>query len=128
MVDVAGLLPFSLSIGGIVGLLVNVIIIFIVIVIADKVIAHEIEPKKSFIMALIAYLVVPLIFGVVISTGISIPYLIYILPLIAWIILSEVMLKSEMKKKLIVAIVAFIIYTALNLVGVPMMISGLVPI
>jgi len=128
MVDVAGLLPFSLSIGGIVGLLVNVIIIFIVIVIADKVIAHEIEPKKSFIMALIAYLVVPLIFGVVISTGISIPYLIYILPLIAWIILSQIMLKAEMKKKLIVAVVAFVIYTALNLVGVPMMISGLVPI
>ena len=128
MVDISALIPFTLSIGGAVGLLVNVIIIFIAIVIADKVIAHEIEAKKSLIMAFVAYLIVPLILGAIISAGLSIPYIIYIIPLVVWVALSELLLKAEMKKKLIVAVVAFIIFTALNLVGVPMMISGALPV
>jgi len=118
-------MPFHellLSIGGIIGLLVNVVIITIILAIADKLIAHEMSIKNSFIMALIAYLVVPIVLA---FANITFAFSNYVIPLVVWIILGEVLLKGDRKGKLIAAAVAFIIYLVLMLVGVTGIIAGL---
>lgn len=119
------IMPFHellLSIGGIIGLLVNVVIITIILAIADKLIAHEMSIKNSFIMALIAYLVVPIVLA---FANITFAFSNYVIPLVVWIILGEVLLKGDRKGKLIAAAVAFIIYLVLMLVGVTGIIAGL---
>jgi len=125
MVDISiitGIIP--LSVGGLIGLLINVIIIAVVLSLTDKLLAHEVSFKNSLIMALVAYLVVPLIIS---FASISFPFSGYIIPLIIWIALGEVLLKGGRKGKLIAAAVAFILYIVLLLAGVTGMIAGLIP-
>ncbi|MHA1794794.1 MAG: hypothetical protein ACTSUK_01680 [Promethearchaeota archaeon] len=115
-------IPIPLSIGGAIGLLVNVIIIFLVIVLSDEIVAHNFEIKRSFLMSILAYFVVPIILLFLPE----IPFGIYIIPLIVWIILGEILLEAEMLKKAVVAIIAFAAYTILTYIGVPAMIAGLI--
>src|SRR3989338_6686729 len=125
MVDVsiiAGIIP--LSVGGFIALLINVIIISVILTLTDKVLAHEMSFKNSLIMALVAYLVVPLIIS---FANISFPFSGYIIPLVIWIALGEVLLKGGRKGKLIAAAVAFVIYLVLMFVGVTGLIAGLIP-
>ena len=104
-----------LSIGGIVSLVVNVIVTAIAIMIADKVIAHEINFKHSLIMAVIAYLVVPLAISFAVLYVPAIAIVSIILPLVAWIILGEILLSSDMKQKAIVAIIAYAVNIFLSI-------------
>jgi len=96
-----------LSIGGIISLLINVIITAIAIMIADKLITHEISVKHSLLMAFIAYLIVPILFSFLFTFVPGIAVIGIILPLIAWIILGELLLKSDRKQKAIVAVIAY---------------------
>jgi len=108
------------TIGDAVGLLVNVIIVFLVIVLIDEVVAHNFEIKRCFLMAILAYFVAPLILRFLPT----IPFGIYIIPLIVWIILGELLLEAETIKKAEVAAIAFIVYTVLTVFRVPEMIAG----
>ncbi len=96
-----------LSVGGIISLLINVIITAIAIMIADKLITHEISVKHSLLMAFIAYLIVPILFSFLFTFVPGIAVIGIILPLVAWIILGELLLKSDRKQKAIVAIIAY---------------------
>ncbi|MBI4170384.1 MAG: hypothetical protein HY514_01725 [Candidatus Aenigmarchaeota archaeon] len=96
-----------LSVGGIISLVVNVIVTAIAIMIADKIITHEIEIKHSLIMAFIAYFILPLALSYLIVFVPVISTIAIILPLIVWIILGEVLLKADRKQKAIVAIIAY---------------------
>lgn len=132
MVDPIGILAMlhiPLSIGGAIALLIEVAIISIVIVLLDYVIAHEIDVKDAFIIGLGAYFITPL---AVIALGLANYFdpLVagYVIPLIVWLALSEVLLKGHNpKKKAMVAVAAFVVYTVLNFVGVPMIIAGMIP-
>jgi hypothetical protein len=121
MVDITGIIPLSL--GGVIGLLINVVIITIVLAVADKVLAHEMSLKKSFIMALVAYLVVPIILS---AAEISFEFSGYIIPLVVWVVLGQFLLKGGHKKKLIAAAVAFIVWIILFAIGVPGMLASLI--
>ena len=112
-----------MTLGGIIATLVNVLIIFLALVIADKVIAHNVNVKRLLIMALIAFFLAPII-GSLIAGYVAIPYIGLILPLIVWIILGELLIKeADMKTKLKVVVVAFVVYTFLSLYLTPVIIS-----
>ncbi len=96
-----------LSVAGIVSLVINVVITAIAIMIADKLITHEISVKHSLLMAFIAYLIVPILFSLLFTFVPGIAVIGIILPLIAWIILGEILLKSDRKQKAIVAVIAY---------------------
>ncbi len=95
------------SVGGIISLLINVIITAIAIMIADKVITHEIEAKHSLIMAFIAYFLLPLGLSYLITFVPVVSAIAFILPLVVWIILGEILLKADSKQKAIVAVIAY---------------------
>jgi hypothetical protein len=64
-------------------------------------------------MALLAYFLTPLISGMI--NIVTVPF---VLPLIIWIILGEIMLKDiEIKKKAMVAIVAYVIFLLMTFLG-----------
>src|SRR3989338_738193 len=123
MADLFTLIPFSL--GGIIGLLIDVVVITAVLLVTEKFLAHEMAVRNSFIMGFIAYLIVPLVFA---FAGISIPFAGIIVPLIVWIALGEVLLKGSRAGRLKAAAVAFIVYLALSMVGVPGMIAAFIPV
>jgi len=110
-----------LSVGGIIGILISAIVAFIVIVLVDKMIGHNFEIKHSFIMAIVAMFIVPIISAFGLSAlNIGIPYLdSLILPLIVWIILGEILLKADFMAKLKVIIIAFVVFTLLSWYLVP---------
>ncbi len=119
MVDITTALP--LSFGGIIATLIDAIIAFAVIVIIDKFIGHNFEPKRTFAMAIIALFLGPII-SVSILGSTTLPgfFSVYIVPLVLWIILGELLLKGEgMKTKLEVTIIAFVVYSVLRIVLAP---------
>ncbi len=123
MVDILSLVP--LSVGGAVALLLNSVIALIALVIADKVIAHNVDVKHLFIMSIVALFVTPIIGGLVLGY-IAIPVVVsaYLLPLAVWIALGEVLIKeSDMKTKLKVVVVGFIAYIILSLFLAPYVFS-----
>lgn len=121
MVDVLSFVPMTL--GGIIATLVNVLIIFLALVIADKVIAHNVNMKRLLIMALIAFFLVPIL-GSLIAGFATIPFIGLILPLVVWIILGELLIReADMKTKLKVVVVAFVVYTFLSMYLTPVIIS-----
>lgn len=120
--DFLTLLP--LDIGTVIISLVNALLAFIAIVVADKFIAHEIDIKSSLAMSLITFFIVPII-GTLISSFIPLPpfvagaFFTIILPLIVWVGLGEMIIKSEQKIKLMVLAVAFAVYYILSLFIAP---------
>lgn len=119
MVDLLSFVP--LSIGGVIALLLNTVIAFIALVIADKVIAHSIDAKRLFIMAFLALFITPIIFAVLLS-GLSLPAMVsaYVLPFLVWLALGEVLIKdSDMKTKLKVVVVAFVVWILLSIFVAP---------
>ena len=105
-------------------MLINVVIITVILSLADKFLAHEMSLRNSLIMALIAYLVVPVILS---FANISFAFASYIIPLVVWIILGEILLKGGRKGRLMAAAVAFIAYLVLTFAGVPFLIASLIP-
>lgn len=114
---------YLLSIGYIVSLLISAAVAFIAIAIVGKLIAHNIEAKHSFIMAIVALFVTPII-GTFIVQYIAIPYFgAFILPLIVWIALGEVLLQADTVTKLKVAVIAFVVYLVLSIYLTPMILG-----
>lgn len=135
MVDILALLPAA-SVSGVIWTLVKALIVFVAIVISDKVIAHEIEIKHALLMSIAAYFLIPIVVAaILIIQVISYPFnlaLAWILPLIVWIILGEVVLHgADRKAKLGIAVVAFIVYVIVDFfgasTGIPQMISSVIP-
>ena len=126
MADIITALP--LSAGGIIATLIDALIAFAVIVIVDKFIGHNFEPKRTFVMALIALFVGPIIsISILGSTTLPGFVSLYVVPLVLWIILGELLLQGEsMKTKLEVTIIAFVVYSVVRIVLTPMII-GIVP-
>jgi hypothetical protein len=123
--------PFGvfLSVGGIIGLFINAVVTSIAIVIADKVIAHNIEFKHAFIMAIAAFFITPMFITGLMLAGfyIDLSLSLYVLPLLVWIILSELLLQSEVKTKLYVALFAFVVFLVLrDVVGLPAMLYSVI--
>ena len=115
-----GALP--LSVGGAIGLLLTTLIIFVAIVLSDKILSHEMDTKHVLIMSFLCAFVVPLITSLVTSL-ISFPagfsqIFFFGLPLVSWIIIGEFLLEGDMKQKLTVAFIAFAIFTALQMFGI----------
>lgn len=123
MVDILSLVP--LSVGGAIALLLNSIIALIALVIADKVIAHNVDVKHLFIMSIVALFLTPIIGGLALGY-IAIPTVVsaYLLPLVVWIALGEVLIKeADMKTKLKVVVVGFVAYIILSLFLAPYVFS-----
>ncbi len=122
MVDILAAVP--LSIGGVIALLLNAVVAFIALVIADKLIAHSIDAKKIFIMALVALFITPII-GAVILSLVALPVLVsaYILPILVWLVLGEVLLSSDSGTKAKVAVIGFVVYIILSMFLSPFLFS-----
>ena len=107
--DVFGL---PLSINSILFYLIDALIAWIAIIISDKVIAHEIEAKRTLVLALAAFFIVPLALQLL-EIGALIPAI--IVSLIVWIGLGELILEEiSFGTKLKVLIVAFGVYYAIS--------------
>lgn len=125
----AGIVP--LTIPGILGLLITTFIIFIALVIADKVIAHEMDTKHILIMSFLCAFVVPIIVSIAlpilpIPAGFS-QIFYFGFPLLMWIIFGEALLRGDFKQKIAVAFIAFAVFTALQMFGISGMITQFIP-
>lgn len=122
MVDIAGLIPLTLS--GIVAAFVNSLLAGIIIIIADKLVAHNTEAKRALMVSGIALFITPVL-GAFAAGYTALPAFLsgivfaYLLPLIVWIVLGEALLGGDMKAKLKVMIIAFVAYTVLSFTAGP---------
>lgn len=122
MVDVASLLPINFtSIGGIATLVVSMLIAWIILMISDKIIGHEIEAKHTLIISVISLLITPIVVSLLakymVLPGILATLLVvYLLPLLVWIVLGELLIKDiDVVKKFGVMIIAFVVYTLVQM-------------
>ncbi len=118
MADIFAALPLTLA--GVISTLISAIVAFIGLVIADKFIAHNIDAKRLLIIAIVALFVTP-VAGSFLFAMVSLPAAIgaYALPLIVWIILSEILLSSDLMTKLKVAVVGYVVYLILTITVAP---------
>ena len=123
-----------LSVGYIITLLISSIVAFIAILIVDKVVGGNFEPKHAFIMAIVALFISPIVLGFIFSS-LSLPTMVvgtidiisgFILPLLIWITLGEALLSADKMAKLKVTVIAFVVYLILSIFVTPM-IFGLLP-
>ncbi len=124
-----GIFGIPMSIGGIVWLFVQTFIVFIVIVIADRVISHGVETKHALILSFAAYFLPGLILFGFNLAGILLPSsILLVIPLLVWIGLGELMLSGDFKTKLIVAIIGYVAFFALNASPLRAIVTSLVPL
>ena len=119
MVDFLSYVP--LSVGGMIALLVNMLIAFIALVIADKIVAHNVDAKRLLILAFVALFVTPIVAAIVLSS-LALPALVsaYVLPFVVWLALGEVLIKeADMKTKLKVVLLAFVVWIILSIYLAP---------
>ena len=107
------------SIGWVISTLVNALVAAIALIISDKFIAHQIDAKRIFIMALVAMFVAPLLASLALGLAAAGPIVIYLVPLLIWILLGEVLLQAERMVKLKVAAVGFFVYIILSIMLTP---------
>lgn len=112
-----GLLNIPSTIGGVAWILVQTIIIFAVIVISDHFIAHGVGIKHALLMSFVAYFLAPLILVGASMSGFVMPFIQYIIPLVVWVILGEILLEGDMKDKAIVGVLAYVTYLVLGFSG-----------
>jgi len=120
------LFPFDLTnpVSSLISLVVETVIIVIAISLANIIITHGIDIKRIFVMALLAYLLTPIVGYFLVSFLPAIPYL---LPLIVWIVLGEIILKDiDFKKKAIVAAIGYVIFIILSFIGFSGIIRSLI--
>ncbi|MBS3053834.1 MAG: hypothetical protein J4469_05020 [Candidatus Aenigmarchaeota archaeon] len=121
MVEIGSLISLliPLTIPGIVTMFVNSLLAFIVVVLSDKVISHNLELKRASIVSGVALFITPVV-GALVAGYTALPIALssiifaYVLPLLVWIVLGEILLRSDMKTKLKVMVVAFVAYFILN--------------
>lgn len=115
-------MPFDLI--SIFAFIVQLLIIWIVILLSERLVAARVGAKRAFALAFLAYFIPPLLFTFV---NIAIPFAYLIIPLVVWIILSELLLRdSSFGGRIKIAVVAFVIYLILQFIGLPGLIIGLV--
>ena len=115
--------------GGIVWLLVQSLIVFLVIVLADRVIAHGVQTKHALILSFAAYFIPGLILFGLNLAGVLLPgSILLVVPLLVWIGLGELLLEGDFKSKLIVAVIAYVAFFALNASPLQSFVTSLVPI
>mgnify|MGYP001602517552 CR=1 FL=1 len=122
-----GTLPLTL--GSAIAMLIESIIVTGVILLSDRVIAHNMEIKHAFIMAFAAYFIVPLFRAGITLAGFGIDIiLLYPIQLLTWVILGELLLKNnDFMTKLQVTVVAFVIYLILQYAGALTLIRLMLP-
>ena len=126
MVDLLSYVP--LSVAGVIALLVNMLIAFIALVIADKIVAHSVDAKRLLIIAFIALFITPIVAALALSS-LALPAFVsgYILPFLVWLGLGELLIKeADMKTKLKVVVVAFVVWFILSIYLAPF-IFGILP-
>lgn len=119
MVDLLSFVP--LSVGGVIALLVNTLIAFVALVIADKVIAHNVDAKRLLIVAFVALFITPIVATVALSS-LALPAFVsaYVLPFVVWLAIGEALIKeADMKTKLKVVVVAFVVWIILSIYLAP---------
>src|SRR3989338_1665237 len=119
MVDLLSFVP--LSVGGVIALLVNTLIAFVALVIADKVIAHNVDAKRLLIVEFVALLITPIVATVALSS-LALPAFVsaYVLPFVVWLAIGEALIKeADMKTKLKVVVVAFVVWIILSIYLAP---------
>ncbi len=137
MVDIGSLvsLLIPLTIPGIVTMFVNSMLAFMVVVLSDKVISHNLELKRASIVSGVALFITPVV-GALVAGYTALPLYLsgilfaYVLPLLVWIVLGEFLLKSDMKTKLKVMVIAFVAYIVLSFTVAPVLlgvVSGYLP-
>ncbi len=130
-VDIIALLGVPLTPAGVVALLVQASVVSLTILLADYLVAHNMEIKHAVMMSVAAYFVTPLAAAGIAIAGLELPSLVavYIVPLVVWVALGEVLLQGgDLMTKLKVAGVAFVVYLVLRQVGVVGIIAQLLPI
>ena len=105
------LFGLSFSIGSALTYLIHALIAWIAIIIADSIIAHNIESKKAFVLALAAFFVVPLVLPIL---GIGAIGSAIVVSAIVWIGLGELILEADWTTKLKVLIVGFVVYYVIS--------------
>ena len=91
---------------------------------ANLLVEHGIEIKRIIPMALIAYFVTPIV-GSLIAP--SIPIISYLLPLVIWVILGEIILTDiEVKKKALIAALGYAIFFVLTYINLQGLIFSLI--
>lgn len=130
MVDIIGFIP--LTIPGIVAMFLDSLLAAVVIILADKIIAHNIEAKHAFMISGIALFIAPIL-GAFAASYIALPGFIfaYILPLLVWVALGEILLQADRMAKVKVMAVAFVVYLVLSFTVGPRLISlvaGILPV
>ncbi|MBI2233127.1 MAG: hypothetical protein HYU56_04355 [Candidatus Aenigmarchaeota archaeon] len=137
MVEIGSLISLliPLTIPGIVTMFVNSLLAFIVVVLSDKVISHNLELKRASIVSGVALFITPVV-GALVAGYTALPVSLsgiifaYVLPLLVWIVLGEILLKSDMKTKLKVMAIAFVAYIVLSFTVAPVLlgvVSGYLP-
>ena len=124
------------SVSGVIWLVIKSIIVFFVIVLADKIIAHEIETKHAFMVSIASYLLIPIATTLLLSF-VNLPFQIsaiffYGLPLLVWLALGEFFIQgADRTTKLKIAFIAFVAYLALDFfgaqTGIPQFIRSYIP-
>ena len=122
-------LAIPTSVGDFVWLATQTFLIFIAIVIADKVLTHGVEAKHALILAVAAYFLPGVALFAVSLAGLVLPGIVLLVfPLIIWIILGEILLEGDLKDKLIVAVIGYAIFLIINAVPLRAIVSSFIPI
>lgn len=92
--------------------LINTLLAFFLVVLSDRIIAHEVEAKHALILSVISLFVVPMLapYIGVFDRGIAI-----ILSFVVWVALGEVLLRSDYATKFKVLAIAFGVYYILSI-------------
>jgi len=92
--------------------LVNTLLAFAAVVLSDKIISHEIEIKHALIISFVALFITPILVPYigVFDRGMAI-----ILSFVVWVMLGEVLLRSDYTTKFKVLAIAFGVYYILSI-------------
>lgn len=133
--DIAALLPAA-SVNGAIWMFIESLIVSIVVIIADRVIAHEMEVTHAVVVSIAAFFAIPFLttaawlvvpldytFRMIITNG---------LPLLVWMVLAEMFLSgADHKTKIELAFIAWIAYLVIGYAGastgIPQTLSQYVP-
>ena len=117
------------TIGGLVWLFVQTFAVFLVIVVADRLISHGVEIKHALILSFAAYFLPGLLILGLSLVGVSLPNaIVLVLPLLLWIGLGELLLEGDFKGKLIVAVIAYVTFFAINASPLRSFVMSVVPL
>ena len=127
--DFISMFGIPTTIGGIVWLFVQTLIVFLVIMIADRVISHGVEMRHALILSFAAYFLPGLVLFGLKFAGVVLPgFVLLALPIIVWIALGEVLLEGDFKNKLIVAVIAYATFLIINASPLQSIVISLVPL